>query len=428
MSASTISSMGNALQRVYTPDVFDFYQNQNCEFWMKLQKETKLFSNPIGAGLYFEIPLQSAQNIGLISEAGTYPTAKSSTYLQGTVSLCNFAADIEISNLLAFVGKEGGAWKNVLKREMKTCLDDTTKNVNRIYAGTHGTGRLGQVLSTVTSSTTVQVKFPFRELLIRPNMLLAAYTADTSGSVRDSMTAAKVTKIVKSTGTLTLDSGYSLTADDHLYLSGSYGNAPNGLLGLVDDGSLLTSVHGNSRDTYEELKSVVHGNGGTLRDQTEDQVVQASQAVFQESGAAIDTIIMNTGQWAEYLQYTRLDRRYPQAGAGVPSYDTGNKAKSQFFLNGRGVDIEVMTDIRPRTIFGLTKSTFRRIGMDAPQWLDLGGTQFAIALSGGAYTSAKQAFIEFYSNLLCFQPNANFRIDDLSDLGLCGAARGGTDL
>lgn len=425
MASDTTSNLANALKRVYTDEVLDFFLSTNAEFWMLLERETKLVPNPIGSGYYWEIPLQSPQNQNLTSEAGAIPTVKNATFLQGSVTLAQFIGDLEVSLILEAVGREGGAWKNVMKREMKMCLDDMTKNINRIYAGTHGTGRVFVVNATTTATSCVG-KLPQGTLLVRPNMRVEQYDADTSGSIVGS--AFNITKIVPTTRTITVSASQTFTQDQGLYLAGSYGNAPNGIAGLVDDGTNLTTVHGNSRSTYEELKSPVFGNSGTVRNQTEELLLQPCFEVYQRSGASIDVLACNSGQIQEYLQHTRPDRRYSTSGA-VPDYKTGFKADLELLFNGRAIPLKMCQDIAPRSIYGINLASLRRIGDQRPKWVDWGGGSTFIPglATGPTYATSKVAVLAFLSNLACYQPNANFRVDDLSDLQLCGAFYGGSD-
>jgi len=270
MAASAITNyVDGLLKRVYNDEVLDWFLNMGTPFWTELQT-TKLIPSQIGDGFYWPFKFQSQQNISTPSETGNIPVAKPATVVQGRVRLAQFIGSIETSLLLDAVGQGGGAWKSVVKEEMDGTLKDLTKHVNRSYAGTHGTGRLFIVNATVTA-TTVVGKLPIGVLNVRPNMSVEQYTTDTGGSIVGS--AFTITKIVQATRTITTAS-QTYTANQGLYLAGAYGNAPNGIAGLVDDGNLLTTLHNVSRATYEEMKSTVNGNSGTTRDLSEDLLVR----------------------------------------------------------------------------------------------------------------------------------------------------------
>lgn len=425
MAASlTTTSNYEVIRRVFSDDIFEWFLNSNAEFWTKTLKSAKLVANPIGSGYFWPFRLQSAQNIGTPAQDANTPTTKAGTVVQGNVTLAQFIGAIEVSLILEAVGQGTGAWKSVVKDEMTSNLMDLTKHVNRIYAGTHGTGRLFVVNATVTSTACVG-KLPIGVLNVRPKMRVEQYTTDTSGSIVG--TAFTIDKIVQSTRTITMGASQTATANQGFYLEGAYGNAPNGIAGLVDDGNNLTTLHGISRSTYEELKSTVNGNSGTVRDLSEDLLINAALDTRQASGESVDVLLMNTGQLAKYLAITRPDRRIPTS-TGAMNSDTGYKDEIAFVYDGKRCNVEVSEDVSPRTVYGLSTSQLRRVGDNKLSWLDWGGGPFVQGVNSTGYKTTKQATLKFFSNLATYKPNAHFRIDDLADAQLCGLTRGGTDV
>jgi hypothetical protein len=139
---------------------------------------------------------------------------------------------------------------------------------------------------------------------------------------------------------------------------------------------------------------------------------------------------MNTGQLRQYLKFVRPDRRYTVSGKGVPAYTTGYNAENslQFMYDGRPVPIVVSEDVRPRTVFGLTKAQLRRATLKKLGWLDHGaGNMFIQGVDSSGLKTTKQATMYGLENIGTYMPRAHFRIDDLNDPGLCGPTFGGTD-
>lgn len=426
MAEPTISDYTDGLlKRVYTDEIRGWFLNTNAEFWMSLG-EAKLEPTDIGDGFYWPFKFATGQNISTPASTGNVPDVKPATVKQGKVTLAQIVAQVELPWLLDVVGKGRGAWKSVLKEEMDAALTDSTKHLNRLYAGTHGTGRLMQVNATAATSLTAVGKLPFGTLKVRNNMKVEQYDLDTSGSIVG--TAFTITKIVDSTRTITVDSVQDFTADYGLYLKGSYGNAPNGIAGLVDDGTFLTTVHNQSRSTYEELKAAVLGNSGNVRDLTEDLIVRACLNVRQKCGASVDGLLMNTGQFEKYLAFMRPDRRLNVSGGDVPGYNSGFKTGQKFYNGAVAAEILVSEDVQPRTVYGLVKDRLRRFGGTKPEWDDSTGAIFKQGVNSSGYKTTKAATLRIFSNIGNLQPNACFRIDDLSDAQLCGAGVGGTDV
>lgn len=439
MGADTLALLESSMRRSYPDDYFEAHLNENAPFFTQVVKGTQVKGmRQDGEGIYWPFYLQTPQNIGTPAEDGVLPTVKARTAVQGRVRLGQFVGSFDISFILESIATAQGSWNGgEIKWHVKEATNDLTKHVNRIYAGTHGTGRLGQVNATVTATSFVG-KLPIGVLLLRPNMSIQIYADDTgSGTERATTGGVTITKIVQSTRTVTTGSTtMTLTADDMIYLTGSYGQTTiaNGIRGLIDDGTNLTTVHNQSRSTYEELKSLRLGNSGTLRDLSEDLLLELAHGVRQRSGQLIDCLLMNTGQFSKYLKFVRPDRRYNVTGGGVPNYDTGYKASNafepvaQFMHGGKVCDIYVSEDVFPREVYGITKAQLRRIENGKMDWVDWGGTMFQQGLSSGAYKTSKQATLLYLGNLATYQPNAHGVIVDLFDRELCGSTVGGTDV
>jgi hypothetical protein len=305
-----------------------------------------------------------------------------------------------------------------------------------MYAGTHGTGRIATVQDNSSGATFIGkigpagTAEPHGVQLLRPNMNISIYADDTgSGALRE---AAKITKIVQGTRVVTTDTTLTTTvADDSVYITGSYGQTtvPNGLMGIVDDGTLLTTIHNQSRSTYEDLKATVLTGGGALSPLTEADLLNGAFTVKHLTGQKITDILMNVGMLDAYLAFVRPDRRYPVApGQSVPDYKTGyNEDKLEFLWGGGKASINCVDDIAPRTVIGITKDKLRRFNLRKMTWDQSSGGLFKQGVNSTGYKTTQQATLVHLENLGSFQPNSAFRISDKLDRILCGARVGFTD-
>ena len=378
MAVNTLTALVDSLKRAYPEEYFNVHLNTNAPFFMNVLKGSNVKGwRQDGEGIYWPFFLQSPQAIGTPGESSALPTADVRTEVQGRIRLGQFISTFDISFLLETVADSDKAgWGAAVKRAVKECTTDLTKHVNRLYAGTHGTGRLAQINAGATSVSQT-MKLPIGVLLLRPNMRVQVYQDDTGSGTESTSGANKITKIVQSTRVATMTSFTSLT-NDHVYIAGSYGQTtvPNGIRGIVDDGTNLTTIHNQSRSTYEELKSFRSSNSGTLRDLSEDLLLEAAHAVRQRTGRMIDTVLMNTGQYSKYLKFIRPDRRLEVTGKGVPQYDTGYKADneyspvSNFYHGGTTADIFVSEDVFPREVYLLTRDELRRVENGPMKWFE----------------------------------------------------------
>lgn len=425
--ANTLSALSASLKIAYSDDYMESHQNANAPALAKFK--TLKTKTQVGKSFDWEFLLQSPQNISTPADGGALPTTKARGNVAGTVTVASWAGTFDITFLAEAVAKSAGEFNgDEVKRSVRECVNDLTKHQNRIYVGTHGTGRLAQVNASTTASANFVCKLPIGNLLLRPKMNVSVYTADTSGAVRDSLDNITISKIVNSTRTVTMSTGtYTLVANDGVYLGGSYANAPNGLRGLVDDGTNLTTIHGASRATYEELKSTVLANSGTLRDLTEDLLIDLAHGIRQKSGQNIDLLLMNFGQLAKFYKFVRADRRFNVSGAEIPTYNVGYKKLPTFFVGGQEVEVLASEDVFPREVYGVTTAQIRRVVAQKLDWKDFGGSMFQQAISSSAYALAYQATLYGAENLATYMPGAHGVVQDLFDNQLCGTAVGGTD-
>jgi hypothetical protein len=426
----TVSALSASIKTHFSDDYMDGHQNINAPLLKRFETLKNIKQN--GKTFDWEFRIQSPQNISTPADGGATPTLKARLSVAGSVTVGQFVGGFDISPLAEALATSTGSWNGgEVKRSIQETVDDVTKHMNRSYAGTHGTGRIGQVNAATSAVATFVGKLPFGTLLIRPRMNISVYTADSSGSVRDSLDNIQVDKVTNSTRTVTMATGtYTLVANDHIYLGGSYaGRTVNGLRGLVDDGTHLTSLHGVSRSTYEELKSVVLGASGNRRDLTEDLLIDLAHGVRQKSGSNIDLLVMNFGQLAKFFKHVRADRRLNVSGAEVPTFNVGYKKLPTFFVGGQEVEILPSEDVAPREVYGITTSQMKRIQAKKLGWMEWGsGSIFQQTITSSVYTLGKQATLLGLENLATYLPAAHGRLEDLYDPQLCGASVGGDDV
>jgi hypothetical protein len=349
--------------------------------------------------------------------------------VQARVRPIQFTNSFQISFILAAVGTKRGSFnKTEIQRHMWEATTDVTKHMNRVMAGSHGSGRLCQVEATTAASATFVAKQSGGAnqgvILLRPNMLIDVYTLDSGGAISSAgaATQIKINSIAKATRTVTMATALTLTANEHVYLYPDYNNTSNGLLGLVDDGTFLTTIHNQSRSSFEELKATVLDGGGVNRPLTEELLIDGASQVLQNSGQEIDCILMNSGQMRQYLKFVIPQRRYNVTGKGVPAYQTGYREDDlQFLWGGKTCHIKRMEDISPRNVFGITTSLIRRFEVQKLDWFDHGGGQIlAQGVGTAGRKTTEEATIYGVTNIGNLQPNGHFVIRDLLDPQLCG--------
>ncbi len=438
MGASTLANLEAGLRRIYSDETFDYAVAAAAPF-VDLIEDVKDLT-PDGDGYYWPFMLTSPQNIGTPGETGVIPTPKQRQEIQGRLRAGQFVGDFEISFMLEAAGSERGTWsKNEVKKHSWETLRDLVKHRNRIYAGTFGTGMLASVSATTGAANAFVAKLTVSGTgrawgstgqgagLLRKYMLIDVVT----GAGVTEISARKITDIAKATRTITFDGAATVvTADSGVYITGSYGQStvPNGLMGLVDDGTFLDLLHTQSRTTYPELKAQCFHNSGTYRDLSEDLLLVAGFSLRQEAGGQTDVLVMNTDQLYKYIKAVR-PTRYFDANGRAPKYSAGfdNETTFKFYFDGRPIKIITSEDVAPRHVYGLDLSTMRRATLKKMGWLDHGGGSMFIQGNNSGYTTTKVATMYSLENIGTMAPWMNFRIEDLFAPNLAGAAVGGTD-
>lgn len=437
MAANTLVLAVDSLKRKYSDQVFEQSYNTAARFFAKLEDKSKAFPFA-GEGYFGPFYLASEQNTAILAEDTNIPAAAQRTEVQWRVRPGQFVGFVDLSWVLKYAtgGAEGGFNGGEVKRALATALIDTTKNINQVYAGTHGTGRLGQVLAD--GSNTFTCKFggagyaePWGHHMLRPNMRIKVFADDTGSGTDRFTTARKITKIVKATRTITYDgSDATVSEDDSIYRDGTYGavTVANGLNGLIDDATVLTTIHNQSRNTYEELKSTVIKNASSLDQLSEDDVLKLLFVIGTNSGQNPDILAMNRGICQKFVAFLRPDRRV--VSDGYSPTKGGFQGDLGYAYGPEVAKVWVLEDILPRTLYAITSKLLWRFTAKRLDWLDRGGADspFFQGADSGGYKTTDMALMVHLENIGTPAPWAHGKRTDLSDSIMCGTQFGGTDV
>ena len=402
MSVSTITNLSNSLRRTYSNRYFKAFQNDFTPFLNELDECPDEPTR--GVGWYFPFHLSSPQNWRVNSEGGSMGAVGQRTEVQGQVNAVEFLAWMQISELLKNAGTRDAAWNGgELNRQMKETTTDLTKGMQRMFVISHGTGRLAVVYANTSSSTDWVAKLDEGVNALMDNDSLDFYDTDSGGSIQ--VTNANVESIVRRTRTVTLDSAQSLTANWGAYRTGDYGRGSNGLRGLVDDGTYADSVHGQSRTTYEKLKSQVVDPGDPT-ELTEQHMREIADLIYL-AGGEIDRILCNVGVMNAFFDVQTGDRRYVMERGQTAKFVLGYREGDALFSYDKGTYvIKKDPNIPAREMYFLSlkqsfmKHTLRKLG-----WLDEGGSILRLTPNGSdGFNTSWTALMIAQCNISCLSP------------------------
>lgn len=433
MAASTITLLSNSLRRSYAERFFKALQSAHAPF---LDELDECPDDPtLGSGWFCPIYMSTPQNWHLSAEGDDMRATAQRVERQIQVNAKEFYGYFQITEMLKNAGVKSGAWNGgELARSMEETTGDITKGMQRIFSISHGTGRLAVVDTTTSSSNSFNARNNEGVNALMEGDEIEFYNLDSGGAIQAGGASPIVTAISRVAsggggvapgygGTVTFDgSALSLTAGWGVYKAGSYGNAPNGLHGTVDDGTFNDDYFGLSRASFPKLKCVVQsaGNGtGTANapaDLTEDDLRSVCDLIYL-NGGSVDRISCNVGMMNQLAELQTGDRRYNIVNGNTPKYVLGFKEGDLLFSYDRGdIVIRKNPNLPNRTIYfyslktGFYKHTLRKLG-----FLDEGGSILRPTPGTNGYRTSWTAQIVSQCAISGYTPSWQGRLQHAKD-------------
>lgn len=419
MSVSTITNMSNSLRRTYSNKYFKAFQN---DYTPLLDELDECPDEPTrGTGWYFPFYLYTPQNWRNSAEGGAMGAVHQRSEIQGTVNAVEWLGWMQISELLKLAGSKDAAWNGgELNRQMKETTMDITKGMQRMFSISHATGRLAVVEDDVTSGNTFKAKLDEGVSGLMEGDTVDFVNTDSGGAVQ--VTARIITKINRQTRVCTFDgAAAALTADWGVYRTGDYGNAmPNGFHGLIDNGVNQDILHGQSRGTYEKLKSQVR-DPGTPTELTEEQMRQICDDIYF-AGGEVDSIQCNVGVLNQFFNIASGNRRYNVERGQTTKFNLGYKEGDALFSYDKGsMTIKKNVNLPARTMYFYSlKSSFMKHTLRKLGWLDEGGSILRLTPGSGTFSTSWTALVYAAVNISCQYPNWNGVIRNIADESVAG--------
>lgn len=417
MAGATISALAYLTKTVYEEP-----QNQidTQTVLLSLLKKARSKENLTGNLVQFPVRTAFAESTGYQPEGGTLPTpgVRSGTLAQ-LYSFYQYGT-VQLSGPVAEQIRAGeGAYVSVMTDELDGMMENLGLERNRVGFN-DGSGAMVQVLSTAGSGPyTITLTSTSNPYLIRPNMTLMAYSQRTGGTQRTGTMT--VQAVDPSTGIITVNQlATGIVANDWLFNgNSSFNNSsgtsylePMGLLGIVDDGTYVTTLQGISRSTYPIWKAQ---RWGTVGGSAAFSTALLRQAFSRNSamGGKVDYLISTPGVRDAYVAFIEPDRRYTD----TLEIDGGFDAVA-YTNSGRKVLWVVDKDAPRGVIFGVELAQLEQFEWRKLDWDDKSGDIWkqGLAPSGGAYIDGYWAMAKGYYNLGTRRSNSHFRVDGVQEV------------
>jgi hypothetical protein len=429
---TTTANLPNLLTRTYNREQYFAPHERIMTKFLDSVEEFPDGGKPLGIERRFAIRTADSHATGGTPEMGDLPAFSPPQVLQAVVTAVQVSASCSWSELMLLVANgEGTLGEDIIDDHVKMTTRNLMTQLNFLTLG-HGTGRLAVVEAGTTTVATFVCRNPEGVLQLRKGQLIDFYDTDTGGSKQGA--SETITAINFETRTVTIGNTRSLTAGWGIYRAlsssvSSYGIAPNGLRGIVDNGALAASIFAITRSSNPDVNATVLTAGGGRQSYSEKLVRKALNRIFFLTGLEAEEIWMNEGVRSEHLNHLTGNRIYQQSGDAVPSYRTGNKMELGHEYNGKFIPFKVEGDLPANEFMCITKSLFRRHILRKANWVGDGvgpdGAASAVlmqmpASSGQSYALGKVAGMLWVGNLAHLQPKANTAAREVFDEELAG--------
>lgn len=420
MAASSTSTLSNSLKRVYSESYFGAFQDEYTPILTELEEATDVV--PLGSGWYTELVMYTPQTWKTGAEGQAVSAFGQRSSAQGVVNAIEWVNGIQITEMMKNAGKGAGAFGTELNRSMEECVGDLTKGMQIMYTISHGTGRLAIVQATTSGVTQFIAKLPEGVVALRAGMEIDEYTQDTGGTVTANA-GIKIVDVDPITRTVTLSAVASMTQDYHLFKKGSYGYAPNGLRGSVDNAAYAANHMGLARSSYPKLNSQVLDiySGTTPVDLTEEHMRRVCDLIYR-AGGYTDRIMCNLGGMNAFLTITDGDRRYVMDRGKTAQRVLGYKSDDLLFSYHDGnMPFKLNTNIPAREMFFLSwKKSFRKHTLRKLGWLEDDGGVMHLTPGSGSLATSSIGIVCAQQNISCVSPCWNGVIRGFKDGSIAG--------
>jgi len=372
-------------------------------------------------GRHVRYPLNVGRNEGVMytSENGHLPDAGNQVTTEVQVPMRYMHGRIQLSiQVMKHSATSKGAFKRAMDQEMSGLIRDISNERNRVMFG-YGKGVLGLVSGDPGTGTTFNMKDPggvagtvSPARWVRKNMNVAFMTA--GGTIHG--TARLITARDATVTTLTCAAmDAAVLADDIVVRAAktstsavgntAYDKEAMGLLGLIDDGTYLVTLHNVSRTTYPQFKSPVLSAVGPLS----ADIIQRGIDLADQSGEGVtEKFVCHHSVRRAYLALMEADRRYTMESLKKP--DAGTVAAKERDVTYGDVPWIVDKDCHFGMLFGVDRSYNTHYVECEGEWADDDGTILLRLVDTDAY----EARYRIFENFMNERPAASFRLDGIT--------------
>lgn len=373
-------------------------------------------------------PIHVARNKGIGANAEGEPLPDAGNQSYATVKIpekYNYGRIELTAQAIKSSTTNKGAFARAMDSEMKGLVRDLANDRERQFFGA-GTGVLCLASVAVNNGTTFTVDSPFGVTpttnggrFIQPGGTYVGIDPTTDTTIEDTFT---VTTAWTNPDILTASAAVTLSDNARIVrwasptndAAGAYnplGHEVTGLLGLIDDGTYLNTLHNINRTTYPIFKSKVITAVGAL---SLDVIQRGVDAIDELGGGNFGqegVMFCHHSLRREYLKLLQADRRYTGADLGKPDGGTRAAAVGKAGIITYGDRPMLTAKHCPYgTLFGFLRGSIVRYVHVRGEWADEDGAILQRLVGYDKFEAYYRIFDELHTD----RPNDGFRLDGVT--------------
>lgn len=425
MPGMDLTLFDKVLKDVYGPAIQEQLSLMNVFSDFVEENETATWT---GRQVRYPIHIGRNQGVGAAPENQALPVAGKQQYAEVVIpAKYNYGRVRLTAQVIKQSLTDRGAFERAMESEMTGLVRDLANDMER-QRFSAGTGVLALVNGTITDTTTATfaVDSPYGVSAVvngcrflNPGMTVAVIDPVTDATVEGTFTVNTI-NAAGTVVTMTAALGVGLSNNarivrwnsaDATGATNNLGHESMGLLGLIDDGTYVGTLHGVNRTTYPIFKSPVIGSIATLELDEIQQGVDAVDELGKGDFGANGVFFCHHSVRRAYLSLLTADRQYT---SGMPVKMDGGVAHAGIKRAG-----EITYGDRPwriakhapyNMLFGILKGSLTRYILVKGEWADDDGTVLRNVFGYDVW----DGFYRLWDELHTDRPNDGFRLDGIT--------------
>lgn len=437
--ASTPSTFGNLQEvqkEVYEQGVVNTVV-QDSEMLDLYNQDMNVQTDPTTGGKYVKTAhlIERGGGYGARGLSGAYiPENQPPAFKNAQIPLKRLYASMMIEGpVFDRIKNDEGAFVNEVDRQVEELEEGLTDDVDRQLYGLGGSiiARVNQAVpaaALVVDSSFGVAGLTRTAILFHENDMIVFSAAADGDPLRSAGSAqsAIVDNIDIDTDTLTLDALPAGVADDDFIFRGDEADtsAPGagddrevmGILGHVDDGTLVASYFGLDRATYRQFRSFVFDISGAPYNGAlnEDALLKADDETQIRGGGAVTHILASRDGVRSYFESLKSDRRFPLGPNDPRAFGGGTGKELPITLGTRTVMIRGLRKMPPEVAFGVDASGLKRFENQGFSFDSRTGSMWKTVQDSGGERDAVRSFGVWEFECINKTPNKCFKLTGIS--------------